>query len=48
MIPAAGKLVAHAFKEYHPWRNWAHFQKEIGKYVDAQEVRRLAGYVVIQ
>lgn len=44
LIPGAGKRMAHEFEEYRPWRNWAQFQKEIGKYVNQQEVARLAQY----
>ena len=47
LIPGAGKRMAHEFEEYRPWRNWAHFDKEIGKYVDAKEVERLKQYVFI-
>jgi len=47
LIPGAGKRMAHEFEEYRPWRNWAQFQKEIGKYVNEQEVARLAQYAFI-
>ena len=47
LIPGAGKRMAHEFDEYRPWRNWAHFQKEIGKYVNQDEVARLAQYTFI-
>ena len=47
LIPGAGKRMAHEFDEYRPWRNWAHFDKEIGKYVDQTEVERLKQYVFI-
>ena len=47
LIPGAGKRMAHEFEEYRPWRNWAQFQKEIGKYVNQQEVARLAQYAFI-
>jgi len=47
LIPGAGKRMAHEFEEYRPWRNWAQFEKEIGKYVNAQEVARLAQYTFI-
>ncbi len=42
LIPGAGKRMAHEFEEYRPWKAWAQFDKEIGKYVNAQEVARLA------
>jgi DNA uptake protein ComE-like DNA-binding protein len=47
LIPGAGKRMAHEFEEYRPWRNWAQFQKEIGKYVNQDEVARLAQYTFI-
>ena len=47
LIPGAGKRMAREFAEYRPWKTWAQFDKEIGKYVDAQEVARLAQYSFI-
>jgi DNA uptake protein ComE-like DNA-binding protein len=47
-IPGAGKRMAHEFEEYRPWKTQAQFEKEIGKYVDAKEVRRFWRYMVIQ
>ena len=47
LIPGAGKRMAHEFEEYRPWKTWAQFDKEIGKYVNAQEVARLAQYAFI-
>ena len=47
LIPGAGNRMAREFDEYRPWRNWAHFDKEIGKYVGQQEVDRLKQYVFI-
>ena len=40
--------MAHEFKEYRPWKSWAQFDKEIGKYVAKQEVERLKRYLVIE
>ena len=48
LIPGAGKRMAHEFEEYRPWKSYAQFEKEIGKYVNAKEVARLWRYVVIQ
>ena len=39
--------MAHEFEEYRPWRSYAQFEKEIGKYVSADEVARLAQYTFI-
>jgi DNA uptake protein ComE-like DNA-binding protein len=47
-IPGAGPRMLREFKEYRPWKSWAQFDKEIGKYVDAKEVARLKRYVVIE
>jgi DNA uptake protein ComE-like DNA-binding protein len=47
LIPGAGRRMAHEFDEYRPWRTWAQFDKEIGKYVDAKEVERLKQYTFI-
>ena len=47
-IPGAGRRMVREFKEYRPWKTMEQFYKEIGKYVDDKEVKRLARYVVIQ
>jgi DNA uptake protein ComE-like DNA-binding protein len=47
-IPGAGRRMVREFKEYRPWTSQAQFEKEIGKYVDAKEVKRLWRYVVIK
>jgi len=47
LIPGAGKRMAHEFEEYRPWKTFAQFDKEIGKYVDAKEVQRLKTYTFI-
>jgi DNA uptake protein ComE-like DNA-binding protein len=47
LIPGAGRRMAREFQEYRPWRSWAQFDKEIGKYVERAEVERLKRYVFI-
>ena len=47
-IPGAGPRMLREFKEYRPWKSWAQFDKEIGKYVDAKEVARLKRYLTIE
>jgi DNA uptake protein ComE-like DNA-binding protein len=47
LIPRAGRRMAHEFEEYRPWKTWAQFDKEIGKYVGKDEVERLKQYVFI-
>ena len=44
LVPGAGNRMAREFAEYRPWRTWAQFDKEIGKYVGADETARLAQY----
>ena len=47
LIPGAGPRMAHEFEEYRPWKSWAQFDKEIGKYVGQPETDRLKQYVFI-
>ena len=47
LIPGAGARMAREFAEYRPWKSWAQFDKEIGKYVGQQETDRLKQYVFI-
>ena len=47
LIPGAGNRMAREFAEYRPWRTWAQFDKEIGKYVGRPETDRLKQYVFI-
>lgn len=47
-IPGVGPRMAHEFDEYRPYSSMAQFRREIGKYVDDDEVERLARYVEIR
>jgi DNA uptake protein ComE-like DNA-binding protein len=47
LIPGAGTRMTKEFMEYRPWKAWAQFDKEIGKYVGQQETDRLKQYVFI-
>jgi len=47
MIPGMGPRMLHEFQEYRPYKTLAQFRKEIGKYVNAQEVARLEQYVFV-
>lgn len=47
LIPGAGNRMVREFGEYRPWKTWAQFDKEIGKYVGAPEVARLKQYLFI-
>jgi hypothetical protein len=39
--------MVHEFEEYQPYENIEEFRREIGKYVDADEVARLESYVTL-
>jgi DNA uptake protein ComE-like DNA-binding protein len=47
LIPAMSKKMAHEFEEYRPYTSMEQFRREIGKYVDEEEVARLEQYVFI-
>jgi DNA uptake protein ComE-like DNA-binding protein len=46
-IPGVGPKLLHEFKEYRPYKSIEQFRREIGKYVDKQEVGRLERYVTL-
>lgn len=46
-VPGVGERMAHEFEEYRPYVNLAQFRREIGKYVDDDEVARMERYVTI-
>jgi DNA uptake protein ComE-like DNA-binding protein len=48
LIPGVGPRMQHEFEEYRPYRSIERFRREIGKYVNAQEVARLERYVTIR
>ena len=47
MVPGVGDRMAHEFEEYRPYRALAEFRREMGKYVDDDEVLRMERYVTI-
>jgi DNA uptake protein ComE-like DNA-binding protein len=47
LVPNAGKRMTREFDEYRPWRSYAQFDKEIGKYVGAEATSKLAQYTFI-
>jgi DNA uptake protein ComE-like DNA-binding protein len=49
LIPRIAKRMTIEFAEYRPWKSWAQFDKEIGKYVKQNpgELDRLRMYVFI-
>ena len=47
LVPGVGKRLAHEFEEYRPYKNLDQFRREIGKYVDPDELARLEQYVFV-
>lgn len=47
LIPGMSRKMAHEFEEYRPYSSLEQFRREIGKYVDEEEVARLETYVFI-
>ena len=46
-IPGMSKRMVHEFEEYRPYKDMDQFRREIGKYVDEDEVARLESYVTL-
>lgn len=47
LIPGMGPRMIREFLEYRPYANMAVFRREIGKYVNAEEVARLEQYTFV-
>jgi DNA uptake protein ComE-like DNA-binding protein len=47
LVPGAGRRMVREFPEYRPWKTWAQFDREIGKYVGAEATSKLAQYAFI-
>jgi len=47
-IPGMTSRMVHEFEEYRPYTSMEQFRREIGKYVDADEVARLESYVTLE
>ncbi len=47
LIPGMSNRMAHEFDEYRPYTSLVQFRREIGKYVDEDEVARLEQYVFV-
>jgi len=47
MIPGVGDRMAHEFEEYRPYNSIQQFRREIGKYVEEEEVARYENYVFV-
>lgn len=47
LIPGMTEKMEHEFLEYRPYEDMAEFDREIGKYVDEEEVARFRNYVTL-
>ncbi len=47
-IPGIGSRMLHEFEEYRPYVAMAQFRREMAKYVDDDEVERMARYVEVR
>lgn len=48
LVPGAGRRMVREFPEYRPWKTWAQFDREIGKYVGgAENAQKLGQYTFI-
>jgi DNA uptake protein ComE-like DNA-binding protein len=47
LVPGVGARMAHEFDEYKPYAHLAVFRREMGKYVDDEEVARLEQFVFV-
>jgi DNA uptake protein ComE-like DNA-binding protein len=47
-IPGMSAKMVHEFEEYRPYSSMEQFRREIGKYVDEDEVARLERYLYIR
>ena len=48
LIPGIGDRMLHEFEEYRPYSAIEQFRREMGKYVDDEEVARMEQYVEIR
>lgn len=47
MVPGVGDKMAHEFEEYRPYTKVEQFRREMGKYVDDEEIARYEQYVFV-
>jgi len=47
LVPGAGRRMTREFAEYRPWKTYAQFDKEIGKYVGPEATAKLAQYTFV-
>lgn len=48
LVPGMSRRMAHEFEEYRPYTSLEQFRREIGKYVDEEEVARFEQYVTLE
>jgi predicted DNA-binding helix-hairpin-helix protein len=48
LVPGMSMKMAHEFDQYRPYTSLEQFRREIGKYVDEDEVARLERYIEIR
>jgi DNA uptake protein ComE-like DNA-binding protein len=46
-VPGTGQRMLREFKEYRPYINVDQFKRELGKYVDADQINQWLGYVFV-
>ncbi len=47
-LPGVGEKMAHEFVEYRPYKNITQFRREIGKYVNEKELKRLERFIYLK
>ena len=47
LVPGVGDKMAHEFEEYRPYTSVAQFRREIGKYVDEDQVLKYENFVFV-
>lgn len=47
LVPGVGERMAHEFEEYRPYKKIEQFRREMGKYVDDEEIARYEKYVFV-
>ena len=48
LVPGVGRRMAQEFEEYRPYKSMEQWRREIGKYVDDDELARLERYVYLR
>lgn len=46
-IPGMGKRMVHEFEEYRPYKSLQQFRREIGKYVNAEQIAEYEKYIYV-